>query len=870
MSSSPKKPTSKLTLQRWYFLGGIVFLMALAAFVNVSFFMSNSSSLASYSPPHFRADHHAVAATDRYVKHVAFTATCSERDIMRATVLAFSAREQQFKGDLTYVAYKCDAVTFAALHTKLPAHYNITFFHATGIQGTGDKELDPHALHAWIAATAPAIAPEEFVMVVEVDTIFTRTLDLAAMLKVADTMPNPYMMAQDAAWFDGDNPSYIMPLDVLEKTMGKSSKSWNVDYWRGNAVHAPFVLQARHLAPVFAMTKDIHSKLDKKYQHLAYPLACAELELEHGVSGNLRLSRYNSFAENWNVVDMIKYNPINETISPAHELYGDFPFTMRTHILQLTAWKDGAEYLMRDLWVPLDFFHCDAALLQTPPPSLWTAASTTYGWEFLSSILRTRHIVSIMLTFRAYNGAALDIKQHTCPDGFNNRRNLLLAEDRTSAFAAALPLSGGDLVSETPDEPFDFVVVSTCSNADQWQMDMLAQSFNRVAQPGSLTRIVTGCQTKAQVDEVLRRAATANHVRVHFAPASLTFQPHALRHWLQNSNLPHAASRVVVLALDFLFLRRFQVTTTMPVISAYPHPMEDPDMANFDIVHGRRIPKEMFFYSGDKKITSVDVAPGTVVAQNVHDYVADWTKRDQIAALCPDCPMGVAPKTSSEAYDLGLPYVLTAADLRTMIDDACTMTYQVAAAQSSSPPPTRAVAEAIGFSIAAAKHGLTTVRLDNLALTQSMSEDWHFALAKKEINAFTIEYLLQNPCADDDDATTPTNAAPFLRHVKRFEAGPWMVDVALVPENVFACDMWLFKEPPAALWDDVVQTNDAARIKNVYGVCTTLKLWNALLVQTKRATCPQGFNAHKRLQLVDPRPDTVVQSLAQPRGWTAA
>ncbi|KAG9411090.1 hypothetical protein AC1031_016745 [Aphanomyces cochlioides] len=848
MPPSPKAASvSKLTLQRWYLIGGIAFLFCFAAFVNVSFFVTNSAS----DLPHIRAEHH--GSVDHFLQHVVFTATCSERDVMRANVLAFSAREQRFTGDLTYVAYNCDKTTFTALASKIPAAYNVSFFHAVDVQGSGDKELNPHALHAWISTYAPRVKPEEFVMIVEIDTIFTRTLDIVAMLKVADTMKNPTMLAQDAAWYDSDTPDYIMPPEILEKALGPTSRASKVEFWRGNAVHAPFVMQSRHLDATFAKTKTIYSKLDQKYQHLAYPLACAELGLEHGVAGNFRLSRYNSFAENWNVVDMIQYNPINESITTDSPLYGEYPFTMRTNTLELTKWVDGAKYVMRDLWIPLDFFHCDASLLEVPPPSLWHYAKHTYGWEQLSPILRTRHIMSISLALRAYNRAALDIKQRNCPHGFNANQEILLRENLASAVSSNLPLHG--LPTEAPqEEPFHFVFTSTCSNSDQWQADMLVESFIRINQPGSLTRIVVGCESKAQMDQVILRTQT--NTRLHFASEKVKFQTHAIRHWLQETNLPHLPSRLVILSLDFLFLRQFSMNKTKPVITAYQKAEEDPHPELMEVIHGSRRPKEVHFYSGSQILQTIETKPGTIIAQNFNDYLKDLTQDSVINSLCPDCPKVEAPKTVAEVYNIGLPYVLATSDLQKSIGDACTITEKYYAAHS---PTKRSQADLVGFSMAAAKNGLNTIRLDNMAITRAASEDWNFALAKKEINSFTTIYVLANPCASD--IVAPPTAAPFLRQYTRYQVNKWLADPALMPENIFACDMWLLKEPPASLWDDAINAEDPEKIKNTYGLCTTIKLWNALLIQSRMQHCPNGFNSHKRLELVDPRPDAVVASL---------
>ncbi|ETV96117.1 hypothetical protein H310_10754 [Aphanomyces invadans] len=862
MSSSPRKPMSKAAVQRWYLLGGVALLFGFAAFVNVSFYMRNNATSSGLSAAHVRAEgRHGSSASNRIVKHVVFTATCSERDRMRSQVLAFTAREQRFTGYLTYIAYNCDKMAFLTLQKAMPPHYNVAFFHAANIQGSGETELNPHALHAWTKSPeAKALPADEFVMIVEIDTIFTRTLDLAAMLHVADTMTNPTLLGQDAAWFDSDYPTYIMPVEILEATMGKSSKSVNTDNWRGNAVHAPFIMHARHMDPVFGMTKGIYDKLEQKYQHLAYPLACAELELEHGVAGSFRLSRYNSFAENWNFVDVIKYNPIQETMNETSPLYAEYPFTMRTSVLQLLKWVDGAPYVMRDRWVPLDFFQCDAVMLQLPDPSLWHYASHTYGWEQVSPILRTRHIVSIALTYQAYNRAARDIKQHTCANGFNDHQRLLLGEDIKSAVPSKLPLHG--LAASTndvadADQAFDFVFVTSCSNADQWQADMLVESFDRVKQRGSLTRIVTGCATIDELNQVYRR--TSPKMKLHFAPDTASFQTtHALRHWLQHSNAPHLPSTLVVLAVDFLFLRRFVMSKSMPVVTAYPKPDEDPDPDAMEVVRGSRQPKAVFFYSGHAAApNAIEAKSGTVIVQNFDSYLEGLTTADRVAALCPTCPK---PSATSDQYNVGLPYVVSTSDLKKSIDDAAAFAEKYFQAYA---PPSRLHADLIGFAVAAAKQGLSTVRLDNLALTQAASEDWHFALAKKELNSFTIEYVLENPC--HDELVVPPNAAPFLRQFKRFQIASWVADPKLMPDNVFACDMWLLQEPPASLWTDAIKSENADTIKNTYGLCTTLKLWNALLVQRKQTQCPNGFNHNKRLKLVDPRPADVLISLDKPQ-----
>ncbi len=91
---------------------------------------------------------------------------------------------------------------------------------------------------------------------------------------------------------------------------------------------------------------------------------------------------------------------------------------------------------------------------------------------------------------------------------------------------------------------------------------------------------------------------------------------------------------------------------------------------------------------------------------------------------------------------------------------------------------------------------------------QKSGEDWHFAVAKKEINSFTIEYALKNPCTSDDgDAVVVSPlTATFLRLYRPFQVQNWILDIEFIPTNIFECDSWLFKQPPITLWSSAIAT----------------------------------------------------------------
>jgi hypothetical protein len=111
-----------------------------------------------------------------------------------------------------------------------------------------------------------------------------------------------------------------MPMERLRLVVGSTSNALAVTNWRPYAVHAPFVLRRKYLKPIFSRIVELEPKLEHDQKHFGYSIASAELGFAHGITGNLRLSRYNSFHENWNFVDRLPYNPCNESIDVHSEV----------------------------------------------------------------------------------------------------------------------------------------------------------------------------------------------------------------------------------------------------------------------------------------------------------------------------------------------------------------------------------------------------------------------------------------------------------------------------------------------------------------------------------------------------------------------
>ncbi|OQR85341.1 hypothetical protein ACHHYP_11925 [Achlya hypogyna] len=828
-----------------YLILGAIGLLALCGYLNATFYIQNQAG-----PAQQLRHHGASHARAPDLAHLVFTSTCSKRDLLRAKVFAFTIREKEYLGPVTHVLHNCDASAFRAFAASSNPH-NTTRFHAAAVKGSEAKELNGAALLAW--HNTMTFAPTEFIAIFEVDSILTRTLDMATLFAGANTIENPTAVAQDAAWYDSDEPSKIMPVEMLEAAVGRSSKALQVEDWRDFAVHAPIVLHAQHISPVYTRVVELEPKLDDKHKHFAYALASAEAGLHHGITGSLRLSRYNSFAENWNFVDVTRYNPANGTITPDAPEYPIYPFSLRTASLSLPLWADGKPYNMIDTLVPLDFFDCNAWLLEPLPTWLWHYAQNTFGWEGLSTILRTRHTVAIALAYTAYNRAALDHKQRACPKGFNTNARLTLTPDNalSSAVSKAAHLTGDEPTPASHHDKLHFVFASGCSATDQVASDLLMASFAKVQQPGQLTRLVTGCTTQEQVAQV--RTRTQAWMAVHYIPSVMT-PVFAVQDWLSKSNVLLATdATVVLLASDFIFLRAFRPDGDIPFVSTLAMDPEEQDNTLFEVVNGLKQPKPVFLNSAagssavTKQLGGFTVKDNLVLAQN-------WTAHYTLSAadatsLCPECKVTDA----AGQLHVGFPFVVTHKTLSAVIGDACAM----ATAHGKLRPAAAAVSDAAGFGLALRKHGIDVLRLDNLALSAaSDGPEWLFATARVKVNSFTTKHKLENPCADKLVVPGP---APWFLRAQGFVHTPWRFEEPLLPDNVLACDMWLLDEPGAELWAQALASKDESVMRHTYGVCTGIKTVNALLEATRMTACPAGFNRNKQLQLVAPRAEDIVR-----------
>lgn len=845
----------------------------------------------------------------RQVRHVAFTSGCAPLDFVQSEVLAFTLRRTGFDGNVTHLLYGCSAADAAALALrKNPAHGVSTQFlahvPAAPAAAFGEKllttNLNPVALLQWLSQDLPGLRDDDFVMVVDSDAIFTKRLDMVLLEREARDMPDSTIYGQDASWY-WPNRFPLSQAD-LEAVVSDSSPASSIVDWRPFAAVPPYVAELSTLRTLLPDTVRFWDALPHEKKYLAMPLAAAHHGVWMGISGVLSVHHYISRYQNWDFVDDIKSNPCAGLPPPSDVAIWSYPISLRALNFTLPQWVDGSEWSFFDAQVPPDFLDCDAWLFKQPTERLWRQATHTNGFEHVPNILRRRHTMSVCLALEAYNSAAIDHRSNACPGGFNRNRKMPM-EFEKPAWRSAIALSSNTEMRDDPpvffgeykrkmpadadtaakaeedaSDKLHFVFSSSCEPYQHWQSQLLAESFARVQQRGRLTRIVSGCSDEQLVDLMERHGASSlpsmstPRVELHvtksfavkptpeaspsddYAPYN---KPFGLRDWLRHANPPvRPDATIVIIDPDFLFLKPFSIDTRARVTSA-----RGVDSKNYvrdgEVVDGLRQYKKFFVYEGQRELTSVraEVRDGLAVAQRWTAYLgsAGFDNPKAIADMCPECG-SVTADDAREYYAVGPPYVLTRSDLDKIVDDYCAFTVAQRVAR-----PDVWMAEMLGYSLAAAKHGLKHTTFDNLALGGKADDYFDF-----------VELIKGNPCSSGpefrpvkaaSDVVEPPlipGEAPALLHgCHSYRATDdrgleWLYYKQYVPNDMFACDSWLLAEPPASVWTLAKKQKDVKLMQQAYGLCTTIRTVNRALVDFKTRACPNGFNANKRLRIVAP------------------
>lgn len=916
-------------------LGALVALFLLLFYVNTRFFTTTDARTSGAARTSLATADERRAALEskllhdhRHVRHVVFTSGCSALDRVHAEVLAFTLRHAGYKGNVSHLAYDCATEAFAALTSRKNPQYGVTT-HAfpqvkepTFVFGEGrvTTTLHPQVVQLWLTQQLQTgsgggelahLSARDFVALVDSDAIFTKKFDVRSLFREVEDVTDPTWFGQDAAWYFPK--TFPLSATELAAALPEGSPALQETDWRAFAAIAPFVLELGVLATMLPTAVSVWAQLPVPKRHMAFPLAAAHHNVPVGISGVLSVQSYPSRYENWDFVDDVAYNPCNESALDHDADYGpsghrtalpSFPISLRARNFTLPTWLDGQQWNFFAAQVPPDVLHCDAWLFQEPTGRLWHLASHTNGYERVPTILRRRHTMSVCLALQAYNRALVDYKTHFCPHGFNGNKKIALALGAPvwpSAVAlapdamadASSPVyfgdyqlkntaTGGDRADTTNDTRQDdvhFVFSTTCEPYQDWQSQVLAQTFAKVQQRGRLTRLLSGCSDAALAATVrLARETPFLHLHVtpDFSAGSVTppttttttndkyvpyNKPFGLRAWLRDANPPVRESVVVVLDPDFAFLKPFVLNAGRRVTRASDVTSEQFD-AHTEVIEGLRQYRPFFVYEGSRELAQVSdrVTDGVAVAQRWTSYLGAAGFDDPKSTtfqVCPDCRATTTAADGREFFAVGPPYALTRTDLTRLVDDYCNMTVATRALMGGREGDAW-MAEMMGYAAAAARHRVRHTTFDNLALTGKDDEYWAF-----------VDTLKENPCAADvDEPLVTSEVAPLLHGCHAYtgrdaDNHEWVYYKQYMPTDLFACDSWLLAVPPPSVWTEAARVRDKVpgdkdddvhqRKKHAYGLCTSIKVVNQALVAFKRHVCVDGFNANRRLRLVQPR-----------------
>ncbi|TMW64165.1 hypothetical protein Poli38472_014282 [Pythium oligandrum] len=829
-----------------------------------------------------------LAYESRAVQHIVFTSGCADADFVHSEVLAHSARASGFAKRISHLVYGCSVPVIEDwIRRKNPKNDVETMgFPAITSETTmfGEGQLNttihPLVVHQWFKQelNRNVLKDDDFVMIVESDAVFTKNVDIWNLFREVDDIQDPRWFGQDAAWYWPKRSP--IPQEQIERAVPAKSKALHVTEWREFAATGPYVVEVALLREVLPTVVDIWDKLDVTKRYMAFPLAGAHHAVPIGISGVLSVHNYPSRYENWDFVDDIKHNPCNESAGKDVELES-YPITIRPQNFTLPQWIDGNEWNFFNQQIPPQFLQCDAWLMREPSGFLWYLASHTNGYERVPTILRRRHLMSVCMAVHAYNRAAVAYKQQKCEFGYNENKKIpmefekptwgaAVAHDKETVMDVQTPVRYGEyktksvakhlataLPGHLESDGMHFVFVTACDAAAHWQSDVLASSFQHVKQRGALTRIVTGC-SPSELREVVERSSIAYPFLHVFATKNYATQtsgdayaalnrPFGVRDWLRGANPPVNEDLVVLLDADFVFLRSIAVNANYRVTRA-----KDVDSQNHkehsEVILGLRQYKRFFVYEGSRSLNTITdtVKQGQAIGQlraTQYKSVGFDAASGPNTQLCPECQR-VTGEDALEYYAVGAPYVLTRTDLGTLVDDYVSLSVKRRGLDQQ-----LALAEPIGLSLAASKHNVQFTAFANLAVFgQDSDEYWGF-----------VDLVKQNPCSKSPVPSVIGESPLFLQGSGLYRATDkhgveWMYSHGLMPDNLFTCDAWLLATPPPSLWTAAKKAEDMKKLRDVYGLCTSIKVMNQAIVAQRERLCPNGFNQNRKLRLVSPRP----------------
>jgi hypothetical protein len=393
-----------------------------------------AATLRDQDIPEFPADH------DGSNMHIVFSMSCDQRNrLLQQTVVQLTASWVGQKGPITQILSGCSdeerlrVMEEPTLYYDFRRHFTPSFAvnPEPGVEDNYMAYNKPFGLRHFLLNAAPDVK-HDIIALVDGDFFFFRPLE-ANMgrnmskyyhgrrdpLTVNDTVVDGVALAQDwnalqGGFFAEDKT------DVLNKVCG-GLPCGNVSREDGAEYYGS-------IGPPYIMTRRDALRMVDDYCHLcvttrqvsnewiaemfAYSVAAANNGIKHTALSHLGISSPNFEGgghEYWSFVDGTMTNPCEDNLRPV--IPKDPPVTV--HACQ---WIGN---FYKGVW-PATLANCDSPMLKIPPSTDWSEIETTV--EPKSQRIQREEVWAKCTLTKIMNRALVELKQRTCPSGFNTFR----------------------------------------------------------------------------------------------------------------------------------------------------------------------------------------------------------------------------------------------------------------------------------------------------------------------------------------------------------------------------------------------------------------------------------------------------------------
>ena len=420
----------------------------------------------------------------------------------------------------------------------------------------------------------------------------------------------------------------------------------------------------------------------------------------------------------------------------------------------------------------------------------------------------------------------------------------------TDADDNPIPISKSSTTSTTEQEPMEpnyHLIFSTdCSGYQHWQSYLLFYNAYKVKQPGTVTRIASGCSQEEEIKEQEFQNKIAQHMstdfKIHFTPVfssvkdgtgkvtgnySFFNKPFGVLHWMENAEGIHQDDVIILMDPDQVLTR--------PITN---------DFTNRE---------ENLLVGDDPKTT---VTHGTPFGQK-YGLAAQWRHFDiDTITGTKDSPAKEVDQTDGmKHYPVGPPYLATAKDM-----------HQIALKWSEFAPGVHAeyphlLAEMYAYCIAAAH-----LKLPHQVVTSLMVSDTGGGSGGWGFEGWELIHRI-----DDDKVCNPSvldgAVLPSVLHFcQRYMVGKYFFGKRKVPHNIFTCESPLLEYPPediATKYDYFIpppphkpvgekkELNKGQAKMNAFMICALTRAVNEAAVFYQEHNCDVGKKAGEALDLWD-------------------